>query len=991
MTRRAGTGLLVLTVALALAILFVLRGREASVGAAGDAAVRADAGESFAPIPVRIDGRSGLTLSGVVKDAANRPVPGATVALAAAGQSSLANLRCGFCRELLLTCPKHGAVEELEPLVRAGKGALRAAAEARADGEGRFRFEGLVGVSFTVWGRAPGLGVGVRERAAPGDPVELILPGPRAVSGTLRSESGAPVAGSVWIVSERVPEPVASLADDRGRFVVDGLGEGPFTVLASAPGLLPGIISHVEAGGAPLELVLRTSRALEAVLLLDDRPVDGRVMLRADHLERDVDSRDGRALVERLPAGALTVWATAGALVSPVQALVLDAPRATVTLRLGRGGSVAALVLDEAGEPVPSPALELVDSASRRVASARPATGALVLLGPVAPGDYVLKGSAEGFAPGSLPVQLTSGEVRVELQLAEQTVLAGRVLDEYGRPAPGVSVLVTPTGDNHVSDAEGRFVAPVPSPGLYTLHAHHSDWGGGSAQVQAPRRDVVLALEPRAGAAVTVTLDGRRVEGASAFLLHAQGHFRSDRPSGADGVVLMRGLPPDKYELVATHPRYLPSERQPLTLAEGQLLQVTARLTAGAAVRGVVVDDRGAPLGGVRLGLNPPGAPSTSSDGAGRFEFAPLRPKSPYAILVLDRDFEQGQRTVATAGGEPVRLVLTRNPLFRGRVLGEGRPLQQFRVDDREVSSPDGRFELSLPASEERVIVSVEAPGFEPLIVDRPRAPELGDFELRRAPVVSGLVREESGAPVADAVVGCDACDRSVTSGPDGRFSLPKPPYQSQLKLIARKGRRSASAVAEVGSPGLVELVLKPNVRISGVAYEASGRPAAGIEISAISADRSESSTVVTDATGHYALEMPPGSYSFLAAFPEVLRTGSEPGALIADVSGEALRLDFGPAPGTASLAVRVPPRPGFALWLVRGALQAVGSPPLELLRAPWAQLRFQPTGDGAVFHGLTPGVYTVIYASFHGDESPPVRALVQIPLQSEIDLGAPR
>ena len=43
-----------------------------------------------------------------------------------------------------------------------------------------------------------------------------------------------------------------------------------------------------------------------------------------------------------------------------------------------------------------------------------------------------------------------------------------------------------------------------------------------------------------------------------------------------------------------------------------------------------------------------------------------------------------------------------RQPVFRGRVVSEGRPVKHFRVDDHEVDSADGRFELALPATEER-------------------------------------------------------------------------------------------------------------------------------------------------------------------------------------------------------------------------------------------------------------------------------------------------
>jgi hypothetical protein len=125
-----------------------------------------------------------------------------------------------------------------------------------------------------------------------------------------------------------------------------------------------------------------------------------------------------------------------------------------------------------------------------------------------------------------------------------------------------VSVLISPLGESAISGPDGRFRATVPSPGLYSLQAHHSDWGGGEVKVAAPKEGVELQLEPRAGCEITVQQNGRRIEGASVVMFTGEGNFRSDRVSGADGVVLMRGMPPNGYTLVATHPDFLPSDRQ---------------------------------------------------------------------------------------------------------------------------------------------------------------------------------------------------------------------------------------------------------------------------------------------------------------------------------------------------------------------------------------------------------------------------------------------
>ena len=99
-------------------------------------------------------------------------------------------------------------------------------------------------------------------------------------------------------------------------------------------------------------------------------------------------------------------------------------------------------------------------------------------------------------------------------------------------------------------------------------------------------------------------------------------------------------------------------------------------------------------------------------------------------------------------------------------------------------------------------------------------------------------------------------------------------------------------------------------------------------------------------------------------------------------------RLDFGPVPGLGSLSVRLVPKPGFALWLVRGDVRAVGNPPMELLRASWAQLVYQPHGDRITLGALAPGRYTLIWASFHAAvPGGPLIVPVTVPSSGEVTL----
>jgi protocatechuate 3,4-dioxygenase beta subunit len=941
-------------------------------------------------VEVSSGGAEGLALTGRVLDSAGRPVAGAEVFLASSVERTLVDVRCDECGQALLACTARETALHTLAFFEQARGFLTPRATASTDAQGRFRFEHLVGVSFSVWAKAPGLGVALRDRAAPGDPVELYLPPLRGIGGQVVDDAGKPLKGArVHAVSRRVPLPFEAATGADGVFSLDGLGEGPFYVLATAEGYLPAVELQVEAGPQPVRLKLTPARTLEVRVTRGGAPAAATVRLSADHLAR-VERTDGAPLrFTGLYPDEVVVTAEAPGLGAMPRTLTLDERVTQVTLELEEAGRLLVTVVDEDGQPVPSPQLVLRTAEGNLMRQERPGTGALVELGPLAVGDYVLEGRAEGFQDAQLPVKVGKGETQLELELQRATLISGRVIDEYGRPAPRVSVLVEPTGETVLADEDGRFVAPVPTAGLYELHAHHSEWGGGRMKVTAPATGVELALEPGAALEVTVTSGGRRVEGADVVLwVEQQGIFRSDRSSGSDGVVPMRGLPAGTYWMVASHPDYLPSDRRQVKVEDGQTLKLEAELKPGAPLSGEVVDGEGAPVAGATLVVVPRGAEPVQSDARGHFEFRSLRPDRAYRLEAKHTGYDQVERAEGKAGGPPVRVVLRRREHFHGRVVGnDGAPVRRFRVDEHEVTSPDGRFELPLPTAGDRVIASVDAPGYEPVMVDRPVAPDLGDVVLEKLPSISGLVRGEGGGPVPDAVVTCEVCDESVMSGPDGRFTLASPPYVAQFSVSARKGRLSATQSLARGSTGPVELTLRQATRLSGRVYLADGRPGAGIEVEAVNADRGEPLSIVTGQDGSYGVDVAPGNYRF--ALGSGREFAGEP-ALVVQVAGPEMRLDLGPGPGTASLTVQLKPERGRALWVIAGEVPDLGNPPgMELMRSRYAQLLYQPRTEQVVLNGLPPGRYTLVWAHFHMESpgGPEVR-VVDVPSRGEVVLG---
>jgi hypothetical protein len=102
----------------------------------------------------------------------------------------------------------------------------------------------------------------------------------------------------------------------------------------------------------------------------------------------------------------------------------------------------------------------------------------------------------------------------------------------------------------------------------------------------------------------------------------------------------------------------------------------------------------------------------------------------------------------------------------------------------------------------------VRAATFRTGLTDRPRG------AMEELAHIGGIVRDEDGAPVADAWVVVPMLGRMVTSGADGRFRLPRvPPGTHELRVRDRDGRETSARLAAPGAP--LDVVL-PGVAAGG-------------------------------------------------------------------------------------------------------------------------------------------------------------------------------
>lgn len=350
--------------------------------------------------------------------------------------------------------------------------------------------------------------------------------------------------------------------------------------------------------------------------------------------------------------------------------------------------------------------------------------------------------------------------------------------------------------------------------------------------------------------------------------------------------------------------------------ARSQSLDV--ELKPGVRVRGVVVDEKGAPRIGRVQGFGPPLFHDT--DAQGRFESELVEPTREDSLrgVVPDCDSERSQ-WVELAGADVNVVVKVRcEPTVNGLVLdGEGAPIANAMVSlqsskDGETATTDatGRFVLHQPAGEYRLKVSHERyrEAEQPLTVPAKDVTVV----LDAGGSIAGKVVDASGAPLAGvevmAIPGMledmlrelegSSGSKATTDG-EGRFQV-KGLLAGRWVLVANgAGQPSTPSDPVLLQPGShqegVIITIDAKVDVSGTAVDEKRQPIPGVRVSWEPADEKAAissllfdavqgrmgeaarflpSNVFTDAEGHFELRgIPVSSVRVIASADGFSRT----------------------------------------------------------------------------------------------------------------------
>ncbi|MFY1831804.1 carboxypeptidase regulatory-like domain-containing protein [Myxococcus fulvus] len=786
-------------------------------------------------------------------------------------------------------------------LAREGEAPIHAQAVSARDGT--FILEGLPEGPQSLWVLSeqgatahPGIHAGSRG-------VQLVVEASTEVRGQVTSE-GAPLPDvSITVVSRGHTRFFDTRTDSEGRFRLGSLPRVGYLLFASKEGWSPALTT----GNPGWDLELHLARAVSGRVMSRGVPVSG-VEVRALRTSAPASPKATRATTDargaftfELSTGHHALTAAHEGLYALTRLEVGASPLRDVTLELGGALHVEGTVFDDTSQPLEGVSVKLASAAEQ----GEPLSGVTdsqgrYRLGPVEPGAWDFTVQAKGW------LEPTEAERRVvtpdtgtqDFTLARADSLTGRVTDVAGHPVTGVPIRLRWVGEedapehleDDTTDAEGRFMLDASQPGDYEVVVDTPDFIDAPVLVKVPARDVHIVV--RVGATVeghVVDGRGQPLVGGAVVLRYFTEALRLDATrTDVQGRFSRRGLAPGRYRVFVELTTDSVDQRawSDVEVAADTVTRVELRLDEGQTREGVVVDAEGTPLEGVLVRAEPRESPPSSgpailkmverfdrgvsTDASGRFVLRGLRPiahaitafKPGYALrldaatravlqshggihrslIIEDTLYEPALRV--PSGTTPLRLVMDRQAMVRGRVVGpDGKPLRRFMAGGKPVESEDGMF--SFPRSPysiaKRYFFAAEGLRSAERVIDGGQdAPDLdlGEIRLEWGRRLRGrVVDAQTDQPLAGVFVSA----RAQGAAPDSEASRTRSDAQG-LFVFKEHALASGPVALELSEPmghhplrmsvgesqEEVTARLEPLALVSVTAKDARGRPLDG-------------------------------------------------------------------------------------------------------------------------------------------------------------------
>jgi protocatechuate 3,4-dioxygenase beta subunit len=458
-----------------------------------DPMVRVDAqGESLWDVGLE----EGLVLQGVVRDQKGNPIRGATLDLNSFLVAAL------FAQQ--------GGKRNVDP-----------GESATTDAEGRYRFANITPGQWNLTAHAKGFGretkrnLNLNKTIAPVSIDYELVPG-SSVAGRVFSPDRQGIAGAlVTVVGYQQPQTLHAEAytDADGRFEIPDLVDGKYVLMADAEGWGRERVNHVEAPNREVDVEMTEQGSVLGVVVATEgaAPVPSFTASLHQYVaqsgtfgraiqEKSFQSADGAFTLTGVPEGRYGVQVQAPGFASAYSEdfdVTQGLATTDVVVRLGRGGTIVGLVIDQSsGEPVPgatvmtrdnnfqdNPLMKMFGSAMPRKTSAEKArtdSAGRFEITLLTPELYQIQVTHPSFPDASVNnIRVAEGSPTDvgTIRLVPGSTVRGTVFDKGGDALAGATIqLISTQGDQMLqfearTGRDGRYILPNIPSGSFKLTA----------------------------------------------------------------------------------------------------------------------------------------------------------------------------------------------------------------------------------------------------------------------------------------------------------------------------------------------------------------------------------------------------------------------------------------------------------------------------------------------------------------------------------------
>jgi protocatechuate 3,4-dioxygenase beta subunit/5-hydroxyisourate hydrolase-like protein (transthyretin family) len=905
----------------------------------------------------------------------------------------------------------------------------------------------------------PGKLENVRVQAGQETEASIVLPAGGTITGRIEDASGAGVRGVfVYMPETEMPAPkdaysegpeFVAVSDSHGVYRVSGVPAGTHTLVfdpgEANPLLLEQKVTGVQvAPGAMVtrDVVLDRGAVLSGLVTESTTgfPVpEATVTLyrpgetSGAPLEETAADSEGKYLLGGVSPGTYEVVVRGPNYLNlaPAHArlsLTLE-QEVTHNVALLAGGSIAGVIRDEAGEPVPGVTVETtgsycVSDLEGAYRLERLATGTYDLS--LSPPAHSTFGSQR-----ITGVSVTAGETTTrDFVLRRAGEVKGRVTTTQGEPVSGATVMVAGIQDA-LTDSDGNYhMGGVPAGSHSVTVTPHE-----GANLLPARRDGVAVIAGQAAVA-DFTLDptsmlsgtitdalGAGVEGAQIRVIPSErGDTGKLVTADSAGRYLVLNLAPGRYDVTVAppvgRPELLPKSEYNVVIARGEARSLDFSLGEGGTITGFVRDQEGAPLAGkvhlIGVGPDATGAPVLG----GLTLMAEIGPDGRYTLtgvpagsfilqpeLYSSQSLLSQQARVTVAAGQVVEhdFVLARGGVVAGRVVGPTGDGVRARVRIVHPGLGEARaFEAqsdaagyyrvtAIPPGVDYTVIAEPLEGLNLIRQVKPATVVDGqetvvNFQLAAGAVLTGHVTDSGGNPLEDVCVNFRGVDSGrvytdeagayeIKGLAEGAYDL----YFAPPVKLSVVGQIVRGITVTAATPSVRDVQLAAAGRIEGIVQSKTGEPIGGITIQLYG-----SGTPAPRGPGEIRSVTPAVSLPGSDTQWDRVNTGAdgrfvfsglpaghftlvtEKPSLDGLAPGEA-QVDLGPG-GTAAVTVVTPPAARIA-GVVRGPAGTPLAGVVVRIDGPHvAEGTATDAGGRYGFAGLAPGTYTLSVKEPYGE-----------------------